>query len=186
LSSLELTEFLLHRIDKADPTLHAFTEVYAEQAQALARGADQQRAAGMALGPLHGLPIVLKDLLDIEGRIGTFGSRHFIDRRGTQTSATVQRLLEAGMVPLGKLHMTEFAFGGWGTNPLMQTSRNPWDPATTRTSSSPLWRLSSPFVCQMKSFVHAAKNPLRRQLSNPQFTLFYHETSRPNPKSRSP
>jgi aspartyl-tRNA(Asn)/glutamyl-tRNA(Gln) amidotransferase subunit A len=132
LSSLELTEHLLQRIDKADTRLQAFTEVYAEQARALARGADQQRAAGLPLGPLHGLPIVLKDLLDIEGRIGTLGSRHFIARRATQTSATVQRLLQAGMVPLGKLHMTEFAFGGWGTNPLMQTSRNPWDLATHR------------------------------------------------------
>lgn len=126
-SSLEIAQALLDRIDRADPTLHAFVEVYRDEARALARAADQARAAGLPTGPLHGLPVVLKDLLDIEGRIGTLGSRHFASRVATQTSATVERLLAAGMVPLGKVHMTEFAFGGWGTNPLMGTPRNPWD-----------------------------------------------------------
>jgi aspartyl-tRNA(Asn)/glutamyl-tRNA(Gln) amidotransferase subunit A len=70
---------------------------------------------------------VLKDLLDIEGRIGTLGSKHYVKRIATDTSATVERLLAAGMVPLGKVHMTEFAFGGWGTNSLMGTPHNPWD-----------------------------------------------------------
>ena len=132
LSSLELTQYSLQRIAKADGSLHAFTEVYAEQAQAIARGADLARASGLPLGPLQGLPVVLKDLLDIEGQICTLGSKHFLKRRATQTSATVERLLRAGMVPLGKLHMTEFAFGGWGTNPLMGTPRNPWDLNTHR------------------------------------------------------
>ena len=127
LSSFELAQHLLQRIDKAEPTLHACTEVYAAQALALARAADQARAAGFPVGPLHGLPVVLKDLLDIEGQICTLGSKHYLNRRASQTSATVERLLQAGMVPLGKLHMTEFAFGGWGTNPLMGTPRNPWD-----------------------------------------------------------
>jgi aspartyl-tRNA(Asn)/glutamyl-tRNA(Gln) amidotransferase subunit A len=127
LSSLELTDSLLDRIGRADDRLHAFVEVYAEEARALARVADQFRATGMPRGPLHGLPVVLKDLLDIEGRICTLGSKHYVGRVATETSATVERLLAAGMVPLGKVHMTEFAFGGWGTNPLMGTPRNPWD-----------------------------------------------------------
>jgi aspartyl-tRNA(Asn)/glutamyl-tRNA(Gln) amidotransferase subunit A len=127
LSSLELTESLLARINRADGKLHAFVDVYAEEARALARAADQARAARLPLGPLHGLPIVLKDLLDIEGRICTLGSKHYVSRIATETSATVERLLAAGMVPLGKVHMTEFAFGGWGTNPLMGTPQNPWD-----------------------------------------------------------
>jgi aspartyl-tRNA(Asn)/glutamyl-tRNA(Gln) amidotransferase subunit A len=131
-SSLELTDALLARIGRADPALHAFVEVYHEAARALARSADQARASGMPTGPLHGLPIVLKDLLDIEGRIGTLGSRHFARRVAPATSATVERLLAAGMVPLGKVHMTEFAFGGWGTNPLMGTPRNPWGLAEHR------------------------------------------------------
>ena len=132
LSSVELTQHLLQRISQADATLHAFTEVYADQAVALARAADQARISGLPLGALHGLPVVLKDLLDIDGQICTLGSKHYLTRRATQTSATVERLLQAGMVPLGKLHMTEFAFGGWGTNPLMGTPRNPWDLKTHR------------------------------------------------------
>jgi len=76
---------------------------------------------------LHGLPIGLKDLCDISGRVGTIGSRMWAARVAETTSATVERLLAAGMIPLGKLHMVEFAFGGWGTNPLMGTPWNPWD-----------------------------------------------------------
>ena len=132
LSSVELTHHFLDRISKADPTLHAFTEVYADQALALAQAADQARSSGLPMGPLAGLPIVLKDLLHIPGHVSTLGSKHFVNHEAHQTSATVERLLQAGMIPLGKLHMTEFAFGGWGTNPLMGTPKNPWDLATHR------------------------------------------------------
>lgn len=132
LSSEELTRHLLARVTKADPALHSFTEVYQKPALAMARAADQARHAGLPLGPLHGLPIVLKDLLEIEGHVCTLGSAHFRERRSEVTSATVTRLLQAGMVPLGKVHMVEFAFGGWGTNPLMGTPHNPWDLQTHR------------------------------------------------------
>ena len=132
LSSLELTTHLLSRIAKADGFLHSFSEVYANQACILSKAADQARTSGLPLGPLHGLPVVLKDLLDIEGHISTLGSKHFLKRRASQTSATVDLLLQSGMVPLGKLHMTEFALGGWGTNPLMGTPHNPWDLKTHR------------------------------------------------------
>ena len=117
----------LARIDKLDGRLHAFVEVYAAEARALADAADTARKARLPLGPLHGLPIALKDLCDIAGRIGTMGSKMWAARVAEATSATVQRLLAAGMVPLGKLHMVEFAFGAWGTNPLMGTPWNPWD-----------------------------------------------------------
>ena len=132
LSSVELTRHLLGRVSKADQALHAFTEVYADQALALAKAADQARSSRMPLGPLAGLPVVLKDLLDIQGHVSTLGSKHFVNRQANQTSATVERLLQAGMIALGKLHMTEFAFGGWGTNPLMGTPHNPWDLVTHR------------------------------------------------------
>jgi aspartyl-tRNA(Asn)/glutamyl-tRNA(Gln) amidotransferase subunit A len=101
--------------------------VYADEARALADAADRARRAHLPLGPLHGLPIGLKDLCDIAGRVGTLGSRMWVARVAETTSATVERLLAAGMIPLGKLHMVEFAFGGWGTNPLMGTPWNPWD-----------------------------------------------------------
>lgn len=132
LSALELTDALLARIAKADGRLHSMVTVYAEEARALARAADQARAARLPLGSLHGLPVVLKDLLDIEGRVCTLGSQRNLARVATETAATVERLLAAGMVPLGKTHMTEFAFGGWGTNPLMGTPQNPWDLAIHR------------------------------------------------------
>ena len=132
-SSREIVDTLLARIAKADGKLHAFTEVYAKEAKALADAADTARTSGFPLGPLHGLPVVYKDLCDIAGRIGTGGSKMWEKRVATETSNTVERLTAAGMVPLGKLHMVEFAFGGWGTNPLMGAPWNPWDLKTRRT-----------------------------------------------------
>jgi aspartyl-tRNA(Asn)/glutamyl-tRNA(Gln) amidotransferase subunit A len=132
-SSREIVDALLGRIEKADGKLHAFVDVYAKEARALADAADTARASGFPLGPLHGLPVAYKDLCDIKGRIGTGGSKMLEKRVATETSNTVERLTAAGMVPLGKLHMVEFAFGGWGTNPLMGTPWNPWDLKTQRT-----------------------------------------------------
>ncbi len=126
-SSRDIVDALQARIIKADGKLHSFTEVYAAEARAMADAADTARSAGFPLGPLHGLPVAYKDLCDIAGRIGTGGSKMFEKRVGTETSNTVERLTAAGMVPLGKLHMVEFAFGGWGTNPLMGAPWNPWD-----------------------------------------------------------
>jgi aspartyl-tRNA(Asn)/glutamyl-tRNA(Gln) amidotransferase subunit A len=131
-SSRDVVDALLARIAKADGKLHAFTEVYAAEAKALADAADKARASGFPLGPLHGLPVAYKDLCDIAGRIGTGGSKMFEARIATETANTVERLTAAGMVPLGKLHMVEFAFGGWGTNPLMGAPWNPWDLDTHR------------------------------------------------------
>jgi aspartyl-tRNA(Asn)/glutamyl-tRNA(Gln) amidotransferase subunit A len=126
-SSREVVDALLGRIAKADGKLHAFTEVYAREARALADAADTARTSGFPLGPQHGLPIAYKDLCDIAGRIGSGGSQMLAKRAATETSNTVERLTAAGMVPLGKLHMVEFALGGWGTNPLMGAPWNPWD-----------------------------------------------------------
>lgn len=131
-SARAMADAFLTRIQKADGKLHAFTEVYAAEARATADAADKVLRAGLPHGPLLGLPIAFKDLCDIEGRTGTIGSQMWRQRKATETSATVERLLGAGMVPLGKLHMVEFAFGGWGTNPLMGAPWNPWDLATHR------------------------------------------------------
>jgi len=131
-SSRELVDAHLARIAARDAKLHAFVEVYAEQARALADAADRARAARLPLPPLHGLPIALKDLCDIAGRVGTIGSQMWARRVAAETSVTVERLLAAGMIPLGKLHMVEFAFGAWGTNLRMGTPWNPWDLARHR------------------------------------------------------
>ena len=126
-SSREIVEQCLAAIQARDAKLHAFVKLDAESALALADAADQQRRQGYARGPLHGLPVVLKDLIEVDGEVTTLGSKHFENRRSPYNSATLERLLAAGMIPLGKVHMTEFAFGGWGTNPLMGTPHNPWD-----------------------------------------------------------
>lgn len=131
-SSRDLIDAHLARIDRFDGLLHAYVDVYAAEARVLADAADTARRAGMPLGPLHGLPVAVKDLCDITGRVGTIGSKMWASRIGTSTSATVDRLLGAGMIPLGKTQMVEFAFGGWGTNPRMGTPWNPWDLACHR------------------------------------------------------
>ncbi|HTB39690.1 MAG TPA: amidase family protein, partial [Reyranella sp.] len=73
-SSREIVDSLLGRIAKANDKLHAFTEVYATEAKALAQAADTARASGFPLAPLHGLPVAYKDLCDIAGKVGTGGS----------------------------------------------------------------------------------------------------------------
>jgi aspartyl-tRNA(Asn)/glutamyl-tRNA(Gln) amidotransferase subunit A len=131
-SSRQIVDAFLARIDKADGKLHSFVEVYRDEARALADAADKIRGTGLPVGALHGLPIGLKDLCDIAGRIGTGGSKAWEKRVATETSATAERLMAAGMIPLGKLHMVEWAYGGWGTNPLMGAPWNPWDLKTHR------------------------------------------------------
>lgn len=126
-SALELTELYLGRIARADPVLHAYAYVDAESARLQAKASDLRRASGHALGVLEGLPIAIKDLCEIEGQPIACGSEAWAGRRGRQTAAVVQRLRAAGMIILGRTHMVEFAFGGWGTNPRLGTPRNPWD-----------------------------------------------------------
>lgn len=132
LSAVELAELYLDRIARADGQLHCYATVEFELARHLARASDARRAAGLTLGPLDGLPIALKDLLEIEGRATGVGSALWSERRSTSTALVVERLLAAGMVILGKTHMVEFAFGGWGPNPQLGTPWNPWDLATHR------------------------------------------------------
>ncbi len=131
-SALELTELYLARIARANAKLNAFVSVDAEIARSHARASDERRASGLTLGALDGLPIALKDLLEIAGRVTTVGSALFRDRRSPVTAPVVERLLAAGMVPLGKTQMVEFAFGTWGANPHLGTPWNPWDLATHR------------------------------------------------------
>lgn len=133
LSPVDAVDALLARIDRLEPKLHAFAEVYGADARLAAEGADRMIRAGHAVGPLHGVPVALKDLVDIEGRITTGGSPSKRDRRSTVTATVVKRLLAQGMIVLGKTHTVEFALGSWGTNQHMGTPWNPWDIATART-----------------------------------------------------
>jgi len=126
-SAVELAQHYLARIARANAALGAYVEVDEARTLALAQAADLRRAHDCLLGPLDGLPIAIKDLCEMRGRVTTAGSLAWRGRRSPLTATVVERLLAAGMVPLGKTHMVEFAFGGWGTNPLMGTPRNPWD-----------------------------------------------------------
>jgi aspartyl-tRNA(Asn)/glutamyl-tRNA(Gln) amidotransferase subunit A len=132
LSAVELAEFYLARIERANPKLNAYVTVEAELARNLARASDARRTAGVSLGPLDGLPIALKDLLEIKGHVTTVGSALWRERRSEETAVVVERLVAAGMVILGKTQMVEFAFGGWGANPKLGTPWNPWDLSTHR------------------------------------------------------
>jgi aspartyl-tRNA(Asn)/glutamyl-tRNA(Gln) amidotransferase subunit A len=132
LSPVDLIEACLAEIARQEPQLHAFVDVYADQARVAAAGAAQAIQSGHRIGPLHGIPIVLKDLIEIEGRVATGGRAAWHDRRATQTATLARRLIEQGAIVLGKTHMVEFAIGGWGTNQHMGTPHNPWDLAHAR------------------------------------------------------
>jgi len=132
ISSVALTQAYLDRIERFNGTLHAYVNVYAQDALAQAACSDQRRAARLTLGPLDGIPIAIKDLCAMTGRPLTGGSKPWEGRLAQTTATAVQRLLGAGAVILGSTHMVEFAFGAWGTNAHMGTPRNPWDLARHR------------------------------------------------------
>ncbi len=132
-SSVELTDACLDRIAWHNDALHAFIAIYADEARAAARAADLARGAGYALGPLHGIPFGLKDLVELDGKVTTGGSKVWAERVSQTTGSLVNRLIAAGMIVAGKTHTVEFAFGAWGTNQHMGTPRNPWDMREHRT-----------------------------------------------------
>jgi amidase len=126
LSPVELTEALLARIEALEPTLHAFARVTPERALDDARRAENEIARGQWRGPLHGVPIALKDLVDTAG-IGTEAGMKALAGRVPAENATVAARLEAaGAVLLGKLAMTEGAFSEH--HPEVEPPRNPWRP----------------------------------------------------------
>ena len=133
LTSVDIVECCLRRIADYDGKLHAFVEVYGDEARLAAKAADQAIRSGHRLGPLHGIPIALKDIIDMEGRVTTGGSKAWTDRVSPTTATVAQRLINAGMIVIGKTHSVEFAMGGWGTNTHMGTPWNPWDLETART-----------------------------------------------------
>ena len=132
LTSEELVETLLGRIERLDGRLRAFVTVYGDDARAAARAADLARRAGHAVGRFHGVPIALKDIIDLAGRVTTGGSKVWETRISPTTATLARRLVAAGVIVLGKTRTVEFAMGAWGTNRHMGTPWNPWDPAVHR------------------------------------------------------
>ena len=133
LSPIAIMERYLEQIAAHDEKLHAFVNVYADDARLAAEAAEKAQQAGHRVGPLHGIPIAMKDIVDIEGRVTTGGSLPWSDRISPTTATLVERLMASGMIVIGKTHTVEFAMGGWGTNQHMGTPWNPWDAAVHRT-----------------------------------------------------
>jgi aspartyl-tRNA(Asn)/glutamyl-tRNA(Gln) amidotransferase subunit A len=133
LSPVDLLDHLFDRIARLDQKLHAFVALYQDDARLAAESADKAIRAGHAVGPFHGIPIALKDLIEIEARVTTGGSKIWHDRLSPTTATLARKAMAAGMIVIGKTHLVEFAMGGWGTNQYMGTPWNPWDADTPRT-----------------------------------------------------
>lgn len=128
ISPVELTQFCLERIDRLNPKLNAFITVTAESALVDARKAEAEIQKGRWRGPLHGVPIALKDLFDTAGIRTSAASALFKDRVPTKDCEVVRRLKNAGAVFVGKLNMHEFAYGGSSVISFCGPVRNPWSP----------------------------------------------------------
>ena len=126
-SPVELTNACLARIERLNPVLNAFITVTADQALGEARAAESEIARGRRRGPLHGIPIALKDLFDTAGVRTTAGSAVFADRVPSQDAEVVRRLKLAGAVFVGKLNMHEFAYGDTSAQSHFGPVRNPWN-----------------------------------------------------------
>jgi aspartyl-tRNA(Asn)/glutamyl-tRNA(Gln) amidotransferase subunit A len=126
-SPVELTNACLARIERLNPVLNAFITVTADQALVDARAAEADIARGRRRGPLHGIPIALKDLFDTAGVKTTAASAVFADRVPSEDGEVVRRLKQAGAVLVGKTNMHEFAYGDTSAQSHFGPVRNPWD-----------------------------------------------------------
>ena len=135
-SPVALTRLVLARIDRLNPFLNAYAAVMKEQALAAAETAEREIAAGGRRGPLHGIPISIKDNIAVEGVPATAGSRTLADWIPGRDATVVGRLKAAGAVILGKTHMHEWAKSSHTNNVFYGPSRNPWDTARATGGSS--------------------------------------------------
>ncbi len=133
ISSVELTELYLKRIEKFDARLSAFVTVTADRAREEAAKADKELAEGRNRGPLHGVPYALKDLADTKGVATTWGAEPYRDRIPDDDAEVVRKLERAGAVMLGKTACGAIAYGDeWFGG----TTKNPWNPAEGSSGSS--------------------------------------------------
>ena len=129
LSPVELLDALLDRIALLQPKLHAFIRLDAEAAREAARAAEREIMAGRVRGPLHGVPMGVKDIIDVAGLPTTCHSRILLDNVPGADAAVIARLRQAGAIVLGKLATHEFAIGGPSFDLPFPPARNPWNPA---------------------------------------------------------
>src|SRR5215831_17612019 len=128
LSPVELTEACLKRIERLDPVLKAFITVTAESALEEAKKAEGEISRGEWKGPLHGIPLAVKDLAETAGVRTTAASAVLEHNVPSQDAEVVRRLRQAGAVMLGKLNLHEFAYGGSGMISHFGAAKNPWNP----------------------------------------------------------
>lgn len=125
-SPVDLVDACLDRIEKIADT-NAFISVNADEARAVAAATADLIATGYRIGPLHGIPIALKDNIDVADQLTTAGSAVRADHRPDRDATVVQRLRAAGAIIIGKTNMHEFAWGGTSANPHFGFVKNPWD-----------------------------------------------------------
>ncbi|MEV4002304.1 amidase [Actinomadura sp. NPDC049753] len=135
-SATQLAAEALRRIQDRDPTVNAFALVDEPGAYEAARRADQELAAGLDRGPLHGIPVAVKDLIDVEGLPTTCGSATSFGALATRDAEVVTRLRDHGAVIVGKNTLHEFAYGATGDRSMHGPSRNPHDPTRISGGSS--------------------------------------------------
>lgn len=135
-SPVELTASYLNRIKRLNPVLNAYSTVMEEDALTAARHAEEEIGHGRGRGPLHGIPVSIKDNLAVKGYPTTAGSRILADWKPDFDAAVVDRLREAGAIVLGKNNMHEWAGGGTTLNPFFGATCNPWDTSRVPGGSS--------------------------------------------------
>ena len=136
ISARELTEHTYNRIKKYNPQINAFITLIEDQAMARASQADAALAAGNVWGPLHGLPILIKDQFSTAGVRTTSGSKRFEHRIPKEDAVAVARLKQAGAIIIGKTNLPEFAADQQSYNEVAGTTNNPWDVRRTPGGSS--------------------------------------------------
>ena len=136
LSAVEVTRAVIDRMNRLEPQLHAFCTPTPELAIAAAERVDKNIMAGVAVGPLAGVPVGIKDLVCTQGVKTVSGSWAYADFVPDEDDVVVERLKQAGAIIIGKTNVPEFGYSGVGHNPVFETSRNPWNTTLTPGGSS--------------------------------------------------
>ena len=136
ISPVELINAHLKQIERHNPQLNAFVRIFHDEARATARSAEQRVMNGTASGPLHGVPVTIKDSFDMAGIPTTCGSRFFENLRAARDATAVVRFKQAGAIPLGKTNCPEFLANYETDNYVVGRSNNPWDLNCTPGGSS--------------------------------------------------
>src|SRR5512143_149066 len=136
LSPVEYVDTVLKAIDRAQPKLNCFRVVMADEARSDAKKAEEAVTRGDKLGPLHGVPVSVKDLVDVKGVHTRHGSAIFEDNVAKADDVLVQRLRAAGAIVVGKSTTPEFGVKGLTDGPSFGITRNPWNPLRTPGGSS--------------------------------------------------